>query len=158
MGQGMIGKLRKWFGTSQETEKTGGELDAVQFSVAVLLVEIARADYEHTEIESRKMQQQLTSKFGLSDDETAQLITAAEEAVEKSVSLHDYTKALHSEMSYTEKEAVIEMLWHIAMADQNLDKYEDYMIGKIAELLYIYRGDVIRLKHRVIESISQAGE
>jgi uncharacterized tellurite resistance protein B-like protein len=50
------------------------------------------------------------------------------------------------------------MLWHIAMVDQNLDKYEDYMIGKIAELLYIYRGDVIRLKQRVIESISLAGE
>ena len=48
-------------------------------------------------------------------------------------------------MTYAEKEAVIEMLWQIALADQDLDKYEDYMIGKIAELLYIYRGDVMRL-------------
>jgi uncharacterized tellurite resistance protein B-like protein len=57
-------------------------------------------------------------------------------------------------MSYPEKEAVIEMLWRIALADHDLDKYEDYMIGKIAELLYVYRGDVLRLKQRVVESIA----
>jgi len=59
---------------------------------------------------------------------------------------------LHDEMSYEEKTTVIEMLWRIALADNTLDKYEDYMIGKIADLLYIARGDVIRLKSRVIDS------
>ena len=49
-------------------------------------------------------------------------------------------------MSYEEKTTVIEMLWRIALADNNLDKYEDYMIGKIADLLYIARGDVIQLE------------
>ena len=82
-------------------------------------------------------------------------IGAAEQAVENSVSLHDYTKTLHSSMSYGEKETVIRMLWHIALVDQQLDRYEDYMVGKIAELLYVYRGDVMRLKQHVIESISK---
>ena len=41
------------------------------------------------------------------------------------------------------------------MADNKLDKYEDYMIGKIAELLYVARGDVIRLRQRVFESMEQ---
>ena len=72
------------------------------------------------------------------------------------MSLQEFTKTLHAEMTYAQKERVIEMLWRIAMADQNLDKYEDYMIGKIAELLYVYRGDVMRLKQRVVESVSGA--
>jgi uncharacterized tellurite resistance protein B-like protein len=152
----MIGKFRKWLEPSGESDDEELHLDSRQLSVAVLLVEIARADYDHKETESIIMLQQLTAKFGLSDSEAARLISAAEEAVERSVSLHDYTKALHSEMSYSEKEEVIEMLWQIALADRNLDKYEDYMIGKIAELLYIYRGDVIRLKQQVIESASGA--
>ena len=46
------------------------------------------------------------------------------------------------------------MLWRIALADHNIDKYEDYMIAKIAELLYIARGDVIRLRQRVIDSMA----
>jgi uncharacterized tellurite resistance protein B-like protein len=80
------------------------------------------------------------------------LLAVAGMAVENSVSLHEFTRLLHDEMSYEEKTTVIEMLWRIALADNNLDKYEDYMIGKIADLLYIARGDVIRLKNRVIDS------
>ena len=154
----MIGKLRKWLKAAAEPVETSNERDSTQLCIAVLLVEIARADHDHSEVEARKIRQQLRSKFDLSDDETAKLINAAEEAVDESVSLHAYTKTLHSQMSYSEKEAVIEMLWQIALADRDLDKYEDYMIGKIAELLYVYRGDVMRLKHRVIESVSQASE
>ena len=43
------------------------------------------------------------------------------------------------------------MLWQVALTDRNLDKYEDYLIGKLGELLYVSRGDVIRLKNRVME-------
>ena len=56
-------------------------------------------------------------------------------------------------MDYAEKESVVEMLWRIALADHRLDKYEDYMIAKIADLLYVARGDVLRLKSRVIDSL-----
>jgi uncharacterized tellurite resistance protein B-like protein len=57
-------------------------------------------------------------------------------------------------MTYAEKESVIQMLWRIALADRNIDKYEDYMIGKIAELLYVARGDVIRLRQQVLDSLA----
>ena len=59
-------------------------------------------------------------------------------------------------MNYAEKESVIEMLWKIALVDFDLDKYEDYMIAKIADLLYVARGDVMRLKQRVVESLSDS--
>ena len=154
----MIDRIRKWFNRPQAVSEEGKALDHVQFCVAVLLVEIARADFEQSDVEVAVIGQQLAARFDLSEEETANLLKAAQDKVEGSVSLHEFTKALHSDMSYAEKEAVVEMLWRIALADQNLDKYEDYMIGKIAELLYVYRGDVIRLKDRVIQSIRQTGE
>ena len=43
------------------------------------------------------------------------------------------------------------MLWHVALADRHLDKYEDYLIGKVSELLYVSRGDVLRLKHEALQ-------
>ena len=33
----------------------------------------------------------------------------------------------------------------------DLDKYEDYLIGKVAELLYVSRGDVVRLRYEAGE-------
>ena len=148
----MIGKLRKLFNLpdSPDSEESEGQ-DRIQLSTAVLLVEIARADHERHDAESLEMRKQLATNFDLSEEEAATLLEAAETAVEHSVSLHEFTRLLHDEMTYDEKTTVIEMLWRIALIDDDLDKYEDYMIGKIADLLYIARGDVIRLKSRVIE-------
>jgi uncharacterized tellurite resistance protein B-like protein len=148
----MIGKLRSLFNLPETPASQDDGQDRIQLSTAVLLVEIARADHDRQEVEDAEMRRQLVTSFGLSEEESCALLEAAETAVENSVSLHEFTRLLHDEMSYGEKTTVIEMLWRIALADNNLDKYEDYMIGKIADLLYIARGDVIRLKSRVIDS------
>jgi uncharacterized tellurite resistance protein B-like protein len=39
------------------------------------------------------------------------------------------------------------MLWQVAYADGQLDKYEDSLVLKISDLLYVSRGRVMRLKH-----------
>ena len=97
----------------------------------------------------------LRQAFSLSDAAAEELVTHAETAAEDSVSLHEFTSVLHAELDNAEKQRVVEMLWHIALADKTLDKYEDYMIGKIAELLYVARGDVIRLRNRVYSSLDE---
>ena len=97
----------------------------------------------------------LKSTFGLSVVEAERVLDHAETAAENSVSLHEFTRILHEELSYSEKERVVEMLWRIALADKVLDKYEDYMVGKIADLLYVVRGDVMRLKSKVYESLDK---
>jgi uncharacterized tellurite resistance protein B-like protein len=148
----MIGKLRSLFRLPEAPGHQDDGQDRIQLSTAVLLVEIARADHDRQEVEDAEMRRQLATNFGLSEGESRTLLEAAETAVENSVSLREFTRLLHDEMSYEEKTTVIEMLWRIALADNTLDKYEDYMIGKIADLLYIARGDVIRLKSRVIDS------
>jgi uncharacterized tellurite resistance protein B-like protein len=149
----MIRKLRELFNWPESSgQEESDEQDRIQLSTAVLLVEIARADHERNESESVEMRKLLAANFGLSEEASRSLLEAAESAVEHSVSLHEFTRVLHDEMTYQEKETVIEMLWRIALADDDLDKYEDYMIGKIADLLYIARGDVIRLKSRVMDA------
>ena len=154
VGSRMISKLRKLFNWPDASSANAGadKQDRIQLSTAVLLVEIARADHVRQEVEVLEMRRQLATNFGLSEGEAGTLLEAAETAVENSVSLHEFTRLLHDEMAYEEKITVIEMLWRIALVDNNLDKYEDYMIGKIADLLYIARGDVIRLKNRVIDT------
>jgi uncharacterized tellurite resistance protein B-like protein len=148
----MIGKLRSLFNLPEASGNADDGLDRMQFSTAVLLVEIARADHDRQDVEYVEMRRQLGINFGISEEESRTLLEAAEAAAENAVSLHEFTRLLHDEMSYEEKTTVIEMLWRIALADNRLDKYEDYMIGKIADLLYIARGDVIRLKSRVMDA------
>ncbi|MDP6673895.1 MAG: TerB family tellurite resistance protein [Gammaproteobacteria bacterium] len=151
----MIDRLLNFFGVSEE-EVSGDTGEArIQHATAVLLVEIARADYERLSLEHDAMLELLKSCFSLSVVEAERVLDHAETAAENSVSLHEFTRVLHDELSYSEKERVVEMLWRIALADKVLDKYEDYMVGKIADLLYVVRGDVMRLKSKVYDSLDK---
>jgi uncharacterized tellurite resistance protein B-like protein len=63
------------------------------------------------------------------------------------VSVHDFTKVLHEHLDEKEKADIVSMLWRVAYADGRLDKYEDSLVLKISDLLYVSRGRVMRLKH-----------
>lgn len=120
-------------------------------SVAVLLVEMARADFDESEAECAAMIGLLAEFFQLEKDSAAGLLVEAGVVVDEAVSLHDYTRAIHTNMNAAEKHDVIAMLWRVALADDRVDKYEDYLIKKLADLMYVSHSDVIRIKHEVID-------
>jgi len=151
----MIDRLLSFLGVAEDEVSAEVGEARIQHATAVLLVEIARADHERLAVEHDVMLELLKGCFSLSAIEAESLLNRAEIAAENSVSLHEFTHLLHAELSYAEKEKIVEMLWRIALADKVLDKYEDYMIGKIADLLYVVRGDVIRLKNKVYESMGR---
>lgn len=49
-------------------------------------------------------------------------------------------------LSQCELDQLVEPMWHIAFSDGELDKYEDYLIRKITELIHVSHGDFIRCK------------
>jgi uncharacterized tellurite resistance protein B-like protein len=55
--------------------------------------------------------------------------------------------------SYEQKIKVIEHLWEVAYADNILDKHEEYMVRKIAGLIYVSHKDFIEAKLRVKKMI-----
>ena len=53
---------------------------------------------------------------------------------------------LHEHLEPGEKARIVELLWQVAFADGDLDKYEDSLVLKISDLLHVSRGAVMRLK------------
>ena len=51
--------------------------------------------------------------------------------------------------TYPQKVKIIEHLWEIAFADTSLDKHEEHMVRKIADLIYVEHKDFIDAKLRV---------
>lgn len=144
----MLERLRQLIrDTSSPRQQAPDPAERLQLAVAALLVEIARADHEDHPAEGGTITTLLSRHFSMDEAATRELVQQAREAVEASVSLRDFTSPLHRELSYAEKQAVIRMLWQVALGDRDLDKYEEYLVGKLADLLYVTRGDVIRLRH-----------
>ncbi len=121
----------------------------LRLATATLLIEIVRADYEEDVRETEAVIRQLQTHFNLTENETLLLIKEAEEKADHSVSLQEFTRVLHERLSEAEKHSVIEMLWRIALADDHLDKYEDYVVRKVAGLLYVTHSDLIRIRNAV---------
>lgn len=122
---------------------------AIRLATATLLVEVVRADYDEELAEGEAVFDLLQGFFELSDNETRLLIQEAEQEADHSVSLQAFTRVLHEQLSLAEKRSVIEMLWRVALADSRLDKHEDHLVRKVAGLLYVPHGDLIRIRNKV---------
>ncbi len=131
---------------SSESDSPDRE-SALRFATAVLMVEVARADQVFEKSELVRLLELITSHFALSSEDAADLIDSAAESAEDIVDLHDFTRLLHGHLTDSEKAQIIGMLWQIAYADGRLDKYENSLVLKISDLLYVSRGRVMRLKH-----------
>jgi len=147
----MLKELREILNKTLEKSNEGNEdrVHGLRLATATLLVEIVRADYEEELVEGEAVFVQLREFFSLSEEETALLIQEAEREADHAVSLQEFTRALHEQLSIGEKHSVIEMLWRVALADSKLDKHEDSLIRKVAELLYVPHNDLIRIRNRV---------
>jgi uncharacterized tellurite resistance protein B-like protein len=147
----MIGKLKnilmgdKAFSVNAENQE-----DRQQLALASLLVEMARADFDETQDEHSLIIDLLASHYDLSPAEALELLNKARAANDKAVCLFDFTRSLHKSLDAEQKKDVIRLLWQVANADNKLDKYEDFLVRKVADLLYVSPGDVVRLKHEVM--------
>ncbi len=125
--------------------------NTIELATAALMIEISLAD-DHIHDEERRIIKELLHKnFELDSDEIDNLITLAEEEVDHAVSLYEFTRLLNDSLSMPDKINIIENLWRVAYADSVVDKYEEYYIRKVADLLYIGHSDYIQSKLKAAE-------
>lgn len=126
--------------------------EAVRIATAALLVEVAKADFNYAADEFETLTRLIETQFVLTPEEALTLTETAGERVEESVSLHEFTALLHRSLAPDEKSTIVAMMWRLAYADGRLDMYEDALILKVADLLYVPRVEVMRHKARAAES------
>ena len=134
--------------SSEQSATSGADREAaVRLATAVLMIDVARADYVFEESEFDHLLKLIETHFDLSPEEAAELVNEAGDKAEDLISVHEFTQLLHKHLSEDEKANIVSLLWQIAYADGRLDKYEDSLVLKISDLLYVSRGRVMRLKH-----------
>ena len=146
----MLDRLARKLETLLEGGEEGTSADyykqAMRLAAAALLVEVARADFDFDTEEVLALEQVLRRQYELTEEEATLLREEASQRVERSVSLFEFTRTLHERLDERQKSELMGRLWTVAFADGRLDKYEDAMVHKIGELLYVPRSEVIRRK------------
>jgi len=120
---------------------------SLELAAAVLMVEISLADSTIQDVELNVIKNAMQNVFHLSREEARSIVTLAEKEVDHSTSLYDFTSLINQNLSRNDKVKIIELLWKVAFADEVLDKYEEYFVRKISDLLHVSHIDYIKAKH-----------
>ena len=143
----MLKKIRSIFTrTSEEVSEKEQVSQKIDKTCAALIIEVALADKVFDESEVNLLKEMLLKAYTLEAAEIQDLIENAEKAVEESTSLYEYTKEVNDNFDYESKLNLVDQLWRIAFADGNLDKYEEHVVRKIADLIHISHNDFIQSK------------
>ena len=129
------------------------EKNIINNACAALLIETALADKVFNTEEIDSMKKTLREVYGIDEKDLDELISESEKKISESTSLYEYTRLINDLCDYQDKLKLIQNLWAIAFADKHLDKYEEYLIRKISDLLYVSHSDFIQQKLNVKESL-----
>lgn len=133
----------------QADEQAENRSDRRKMAAAVLLVEIASADHDVDAQELDSVLRTLSEQFGLAPADARALLEQAQAEHAEHISLEPYVTALNEHADRAEKRDLLEALWRVAYADGHLHRYEEHMLRRIAELLFLPQQDFIQTKLKV---------
>jgi len=147
----MLRKLAAFFdgALARDNDDPAAREHALRVATALLLIEVAKADFADDAMEDATIAASLKQFFALDDAAVQLLVEEARTEADRAVELQRFTRRLHEQLSIAEKHRIIEMLWHVALADRKLDKHEDHLVRRLADLLYVPHSDLIRIRNRV---------
>lgn len=147
----MLDALRKLLAGAASDEETPSDFiaDDKQLAEAALLFHVIAADGIVTDDERQRLSALLSTKYGLSDTETAALVAEAQRADSEAIDLYAFTRTLKRALDADERLALIRHLWEMVYADGELHELEDNIVWRVAELLDIEARDRMQLKRSV---------
>lgn len=121
---------------------------ALPRAAAVLLLELAVADAGIDESERKVIEQAMLEHFGLVEAEVRELMQEARRRQHESHSLHEFTHQLRTRLEPAARAELVEWLWKVGFADGRLDRHEEHLVRRLADLLGVPHREFIRRKHR----------
>lgn len=119
---------------------------------AALLLHAMRADHQIQPAEEQAIRSALTAELRLSRQEIEELLAAAQQQVDESVSLYDFTRVINDQFSYERKRRLVELLFRVAFADAVLERHEEYLVRKVANLIYVSHQDFVEARRNARDS------
>ncbi len=117
-----------------------------ELATAILLVEVMRADRTSRPDERKAVVAALARAFRLDEGQAQDLLALGERRADEIVSLHEFTQAINRRLDAERKAHILELLWRVAYADGDIDRYEEHLIRRLADLLHIPHSTYIRKK------------
>jgi len=141
----LIDNIRQFF-TAKIVDPSGNEQHQEQLAAASLMVEVMVIDRQISDKEVHEVKKILERQFDIQEDEIEQLLKLAKEEVSEATSLYQFTRLINDQFDQQKKNDLMSNLWRVAFADEVLDKHEEALIRRIADLIHVPHTDFIKTK------------
>ncbi len=119
-----------------------------RLALGALLVRLARADGDYSPEEAQRILRILRTRYALNEADAAALRADCEVMEAEAPDTVRFTRAIKDAVSYEDREAVIEALWEIALADGQREAEEDALMRMVAPMLGVSDPDSARARQR----------
>jgi uncharacterized tellurite resistance protein B-like protein len=142
------GMLLKLLNRLKEPASDADPARLVTLAAAALLLEVSWADHDISEAELANIGAALQNTFGLTEADTTELLAQSRRDHQESVGVFGYTRAINESWEEPAKFDLLVALWRLALSDDDLNRREEQVIRKIADLLYLSHARFIEAKLR----------
>ena len=146
----MFEKLKKIFETNN-SEINSVDDTLISYLVS-LFVEVSRVDYKIDEKEINFIIEILAKEFNFNLDLIKEKLNIVRTS-DRLIGYHPITKYLNENFDINFKKKVVLGLWKIAFINNDLDKYEDHLVRKVSDLLYLNHSDNMLLRNKAKEDL-----
>lgn len=141
----MIEKIKTLF-SKKVLEVEADSTSAEQLATAALLIEVMVIDGNLDPDETQSIAATLSRMLDLSNQQVDELIELSQEEVREATSLYQFTSEINKHFDHNKKLSLMTAMWRVAFADGHLDKHEENIIRRVADLLHIRHSEYIRCK------------
>ena len=148
--------IKRFFVRVPEANTSGNRnAQDVRVATCALFLEMAHIDDTFTKEETEIILSILKEKYQLSDEHADHLLEEAERELKESIDLWQFAKLINENYAMEEKMEVIKILWEIVFVDGKMDRYENYLMHKMATLLRLSNEKLIDAKLAVLHGSSE---
>jgi uncharacterized tellurite resistance protein B-like protein len=145
----MLSRIKRFFDQHLAAEPMAQDPDHVlRLAVGALLLEMTHMDGEVWPKQREAVEQAVRTCFDLAEGEANELLDLAEAERAESTDYFQFTSLINRSYTPDEKERLVETLWRVAFANEALHMYEEHLVRKVADLLYVPHSAFIAAKHR----------
>jgi len=149
----MLHKIKRFFDDKVIANSNQNNADnehAIRLAMASLMIEVAESDYHDAPEERESVLTIVRDSFDLTDSETTEIVELARQEHADSIDYFQFTSLINQHYSAVQRIELIEKLWQIAFADHKLDKHEEHVIRRIADLIHVAHSDFMKTKLKVM--------
>lgn len=133
----MLKRLAKLLSPSHEVSAPAIDQHGLEHAVATLLYEMTRMDSEVKAVDLDVARAALAELFGLEAQQATALLDESAHKVGRLTSYFAQVSVINRRFDMAQRIRFIEYMWRVAYADGGLDPYEDHLVRKLSNLLYV---------------------